>query len=83
MKEPAQSPFAAMSPREQKEQWICWQAAREAQLDVPEELPDLSLPVSQAKPVIAAPPIRHSQYDAVINRMKTARQLAQGDQRWE
>ena len=62
MKEPAvTSPFSAMNPREQKEQWICWQCAHEAtatvstkptvQNDRSVSLPPLHLPnAEEAKP---------------------------------
>ena len=76
-----QSPFAALTPQEQKEQWICWQAARGCK--EPEELPELSLPQQERPVPPPAPKVRHSQYDAVIRRMKQARSRAQCDQSWD
>ena len=83
------SPFAALTSQEQKERWICWQCARESQRrvaepePVPERMPELRLP--QAPAPASAPPRQrphHSQYDAVMRRMKDARLKAQEDQRW-
>ena len=87
MKESAKvSPFAALSPREQKEQWIWWQcqhpeaeAAMEDALDTPRPLPDAA-PLPEAAeaqrelPPVPAPVIRHGQYDSIIRRMNQARQ---------
>ena len=81
MKPVAQSPFAALDPREQKEQWICWQAAH-MQEDQHDALPELILPRCEPpRAVPPAPPVRHSQYDAVIRRMKQARASACEDRR--
>ena len=79
-----QSPFAALTPQQQKEQWICWQAARQRACCQPESLPELHLPKPE-KPVPPppAPPVRHSQYDAIVRRMKQARCQARGDHRWD
>ena len=64
MKEPAvTSPFSAMNPREQKEQWICWQCAHEANAPASAKqtvqnarsvsLPPLHLPnAEEAKPTV-------------------------------
>lgn len=80
------SPFAALTPQEQKEQWICWQAAHQRALE-PEKLPDLHLPETEPKrpapPVPPMPLARHGQYDAIIRRMKQARQHAQCDHSWD
>ena len=83
MKPVAQSPFAALDPREQKEQWICWQAAHTPREDDRSEpLPELTLPrCEQPRAVPPAPPAHHSQYDAVIRRMKRARASACEDRR--
>lgn len=83
MKPSAQSPFAALSPQEQKEQWICWQAAHSDRMYGKCDPPPLTLPrCEQPRPVPPAPPVRHSQYDAIIRRMKQARQCARSDQSW-
>ena len=88
MKESAKlSPFAALNPREQKEQWIWWQCQHpegekvmEEPLDEPKKpLPDVK-PLPEAVEVqrelspVPAPVIRHGQYDSVIRRMNQARQ---------
>ena len=87
MKESAKvSPFAALNPREQKEQWIWWQcqhpeaeAVMEEPLDAPRPLPEAN-PLPEAVEVqrelspVPAPVIRHGQYDSVIRRMNQARQ---------
>lgn len=101
MREPsAQSPFAAMTPQEQRHRWTVWQAQQmqvrpviadkllttkdknrqeTEQTDVCtllEELPAKTQQetVQEITPLRAA--IRHSQYDAVIKRMKQASQQA-------
>lgn len=80
------SPFAALSPQEQKERWICWQCQHSAEtvpIDVQPEsgntpaltLPPLKLPeVPPEEPNNdrLVPAIRHGQYDAVIRRMQMA-----------
>lgn len=100
MKEPAAySPFAAMTPQEQRHRWTVWQAQQQMpakpitstiateqdeleknrpdakQTDVcslASELPKRDpLPVQQQMPPLRAA-IRHSQYDAVVKRMKQA-----------
>ena len=83
MKPVDQSPFAAMDPREQKEQWICWQAARSREAAQPEPLPELSPPRCEKPAVPPAPRPRHGQYDAIIRRMKDARRRAECDCRWD
>lgn len=87
MKESAKvSPFAALNPREQKEQWIWWQCQHQEGETVMEEPLDLPRPLPEAKPLpeavevqrelspVPAPVIRHGQYDSVIRRMNQARQ---------
>ena len=87
MKESAKvSPFAALNPREQKEQWIWWQCQHQEGETVMEEPLDPPRPLPEAKPLpeavevqrelspVAAPVIRHGQYDSVIRRMNQARQ---------
>ncbi|MGN0778182.1 MAG: hypothetical protein ACI4MJ_03460 [Aristaeellaceae bacterium] len=89
MKEAAKtSPFAAMNPREQKEQWIWWQCQHPAHaqvmqdaLDTPRPLLDTSATPRQEEvqrelPPVPAPVIRHGQYDSVIRRINQARQQA-------
>lgn len=85
MKTPAAvSPFAAKSSQEQKEQWIWWQCQQDA--TYPEEkaeisdqrsasVPGLKLPqVQEEKQTMrqAVQTVRHSQYDAVVRRMRNA-----------
>lgn len=83
MKDPAAiSPFALKSSQEQKEQWIWWQCQRDALLPVKENMEESDVPPLHVPPVVReeAPqqpiPMRaathHSQYDAVIRRMKAA-----------
>lgn len=84
MKDPAAvSPFALKSSQEQKEQWIWWQCQRDALLPVEEKavespVPPLKMPAEpeQEKTGFPIAPMRaptyHSQYDAVIRRMKAA-----------
>lgn len=83
MKDPAAiSPFALKSSQEQKEQWIWWQCQRDALLPVKEnteeaDVPPLHLPhVSQdetpQQPIPMRAATHHSQYDAVIRRLKAA-----------
>ena len=87
MKESAKvSPFAALNPREQKEQWIWWQCQHQEGETVMEEPLDPPRPLPEAKPLpeavevqrelspVPAPVIRHGQYDSVIRRMNQARQ---------
>ena len=85
------SPFAAKSQREQLEQWICWQnqhpeAALTNQLPEPHdaESPVQQSPAREAKPTTETTPYRprHSQYDAVVNRMRHARKQAAKDPQW-
>lgn len=89
----ATSPFAALSHQEQKERWICWQCQRVAQAprEVPEKqesapaLPTIRLPQAPApeqKPAQPVPPIRHSQYDAVVGRMRSAQKQATAYRSW-
>ena len=86
MKESARmSPFAAKTRQQQQEQWIWWQCQQGATSPVPESsLP----PKASAEPAVSpAQPAEeagtantsmqrrntyHGQYDAVINRMRTA-----------
>jgi len=82
MKDPAAvSPFAAKSSQEQKEQWIWWQCQRDALLPVEERMeqpPEAPLkPAEEEMPFQPVrPKIYHSQYDAVIRRMRTAQKQA-------
>ena len=79
MKEPAAtSPFAALSPQEQLEKWICWQSQKQ-----PDETPvtkptgtdlksesvlHLQKPTASQETYVP----HHSQYDAVIRRIQKA-----------
>ena len=88
MKESAKvSPFAALNPREQKEQWIWWQCQHtEAETFMEEPMDETKKLLPEAKPLpeavevqrelspVHAPVIRHGQYDSVIRRMNQARQ---------
>lgn len=85
MKAPAAvSPFTARSSQEQKEQWIWWQCQQTATAPVEgkpisgktDSVPELKLPqMQEEKPTEVLPrrqPTRHSQYDAVVQRMQNA-----------
>lgn len=88
-------PFAALSPQEQKERWICWQCQRPAE-PLPAEasleddapappLPALKLPGLPTEEEPAPPPapaIRHGQYDAVIRRMQMAQRRTTAYTSW-
>ena len=89
-----QSPFAAKTRKEQLEQWICWQNQHQDMTPVEamdRPVPPLRLP-GEEQPAVqqAAPPQpaqvrsqpRHSEYDAVISRMRNARRQASKDQSW-
>ena len=82
MKQPpaARSPFAALTGREQMEQWIVWQSQHDATRPVEEttlasQLPEPEMRRHAPQPAIPRPP-HHGQYDAVIRRMNNARQHA-------
>lgn len=85
----AVSPFAALNPQEQKEQWIWWQCQQGA--TYPPEENDITplLQPSEAenpqKPTEvqsgrafdrAKPTVSRYQYNAVVNRMQQARRRA-------
>ena len=84
-----ESPFAALSLKEQQEKWIAWQSQHleEKPLRQPVEasLPPVELPhpprKEEAPKEKAAspppfPPPRHRQYDAVLKRMNEASRKA-------
>lgn len=85
------SPFSAKTRQEQLEQWICWQNQHPG-ATLNQWLPDEKQDTEQIAPAPtkepAAPPVqtpyrpRHSQYDAVVNRMRNARRQAAKDQNW-
>ena len=82
MKESAHaSPFAALSPQEQKEQWIWWQCQHPAAV---QEKP-LQLTETPARSVNTQPaplPTHHGQYRAVLHRMQIAGQHANAYKAW-
>lgn len=76
---PAQttSPFKSLSKQEQREKWNAWQSTHMEETELTDEesiaqkpLPPLKLPTVQEEKAAFAP--RHSQYDAVLSRMKKA-----------
>lgn len=74
------SPFAALSPQEQKEQWIWWQCQHPTEQHALQiEQPAPSEAASEGTPS-AAPTPHHGQYNAVLRRMREAGQHA-GDYR--
>lgn len=78
------SPFAAKTRQEQLEQWICWQQEQRMQQDartLAQELPSREEAQSGYRPVQPHIP-RHSQYDAVMNKMRQARRQAGQDTVW-
>lgn len=84
MDQRTQSPFAAKTRQEQLEQWICWQQEQRMQQDaktLAQELPAREEPKPQPAPVQPVRP-RHSQYDAVMNKMRRARRQAGQDTVW-
>ena len=82
MKENAKaSPFAALSPQEQKEQWIWWQCqrpARQRQADLAAE--ETPAPASAASAPAPAP--HHGQYRAVLRKMQEAGKHTLAYQTW-
>lgn len=86
MREPARvSPFAALSPQEQKEQWIWWQCQHPAGVQETDLTASPTLPreLQDAQAPSAAPPVRHDQYNAVLRRMREAGQHAGEYQTWQ
>ena len=76
---PAQttSPFKSLSKQEQREKWNAWQSTHMEEMELTDEetlaqkdLPPLKLPTAPESKAAFIP--RHSQYDAVLNRMKKA-----------
>ena len=84
MDQRTQSPFAAKTRQEQLEQWICWQQEQRMQQDarpLAQELPPKEAETaSPAQPAPVRP--RHSQYDAVMEKMRRARLQAGQDTVW-
>ena len=86
MREPTKtSPFAALSPQEQKEQWIGWQCQhpagqRETDLTA---APTLPKEIRTDPPQQPAPAPRHDQYNAVLRRMREAGKHAGDYQSWQ
>lgn len=79
----AVSPFAALTSQQQKEQWICWQSQKQTVETIepakPTNVDEWSELVSDdAKPTVSLQPTRthHSQYNAVLARMKQAQKRA-------
>ena len=79
MKEPAAtSPFAALSPQEQLEKWICWQSQKQPDETLvakptgtdlkSESVLHLQKPTASQETYVP----HHSQYDAVIRRIQKA-----------
>ena len=79
MKEPATSPFAALSSKEQKEKWICWQSQKQPDTQPISKPTDsdtrsesvlrLNKPTESREAYVP----HHSQYDAVVRRMQQAK----------
>ena len=96
------SPFAKLSSRAQKEQWICWQCQQDEPTLAEKQsvlLPPLTLPAEKEtdfgqkneKPtevyrkqteVCYGQPVHHSQYSAVIRRLKQAQHHAGAYASW-
>ncbi|MBE5802933.1 MAG: hypothetical protein E7316_00295 [Clostridiales bacterium] len=76
------SPFAALTPREQLERWICWQNQHPREnintSKATMDKPDLTSFEASQKPTESRErmPVFHSQYDAVVRRIKKASQGA-------
>ena len=84
MDQRTQSPFAAKTRQEQLEQWICWQQEQRMQQDartIAQELPPKEEPHPNPPPLQPVRP-RHSQYDAVMEKMRRARRQAGQDAVW-
>ncbi len=79
------SPFAALSPQEQKEQWIWWQCQHPAGLQETDLTAAPSLPRELRESTVQqpAPPARHGQYNAVLRRMREAGKHAADYQTWQ
>lgn len=73
MKEPAASPFAALSSKEQMERWACWHSQHMEEKPTAADVKSESVAES-TKPTasLKIPKPHHSQYDAVIRRIKNA-----------
>ncbi|MBE5768142.1 MAG: hypothetical protein E7333_00930 [Clostridiales bacterium] len=65
---PEQSPFASKTRQEQQQRWIEWQCDREALTPVEQTL----LPAEDKPPEIVLQRPHHSQYDAVLKKMRQA-----------
>lgn len=72
----AQSPFAALTPKEQKEQWICWQSQHQEKMKP--IMTDLKSESERTRVKPTAKPIHHDQYDAVVRRLRKAQQNTSG-----
>lgn len=76
------SPFAALNSQQQKEQWICWQSQKQSEnIDIeakPTKADSRSESVlNESKPTIGRiAKTYHSQYNAVLKRMKQAQRQA-------
>lgn len=71
MKEPAASPFAALSSKEQMEKWACWHSQH---MEEKPTVTDNRSVCECSKPTesLEMPKPHHSQYDAVVGRIKNA-----------
>lgn len=85
MREPAKtSPFAALTPQEQKEQWIWWQCQHPAGIQETDLTAAPSLPQEiRSSPQQPTPAPRHDQYNAVLRRMREAGKHAGDYQSWQ
>ena len=76
------SPFAANQQQSQLEKWICRQHQQQElpqeQIDMPAE----TVHSEKVNTVQAAQMPKHRQYDAIVNKMRSARQQAGRDQLW-
>lgn len=76
------SPFAALNSQQQKEQWICWQSQKQSEnIDVEDKPTETDLRsesvLDESKPTAGrVAKTYHSQYNAVLKRMKQAQRQA-------
>ena len=73
----ATSPFAALSSKEQMERWACWHGQRMDTKPTCDDLESESV-CDESKPTLSHMTFKphHSQYDAVVRRMRKASQQA-------
>ena len=80
MKEHQTSPFAALSPQEQKEQWIWWQCQHPAESHEAVIIQPESPEKVRSAPL---PQLHHGQYSAVLSRLRHAGKHTSDYHTWE